>query len=250
MAAHRLGCALFMHAVCFCCLLELFISPSPSGTVNFTVSASLNLASQPFRNRALPWTIAGVITVVSLLVLVFLISKSSETNTRAAVVEREVEGQRQQISALERRVDEIKQALTPEQLQTLQAAQALVDRKRFSWARLFADLEAALPGSVRVKRITVRDVTARGGRTVADLELIVVSKNPADVTGMILTMDRMGIFQAELVEQNLQKDRNEVGTESTLRVIYQPRGSAPATVTGDNNVAAATAAQAMNMETR
>jgi Tfp pilus assembly protein PilN len=239
-----------MHAVCFCCLLELFISPSPSGTVNFTVSASLNLASQPFRNRALPWTIAGVITVVSLLVLVLLISKSSETNTKAAVVEREVDGQRQQISALERRVEEIKQALTPEQLQTLQAAQALVDRKRFSWARLFADLEAALPGSVRVKRITVRDVAASGGRTVADLELVVVSKNPADVTAMILAMDRMGIFQAELVEQNLQKDRNEIGTESTLRVLYQPRGSVPATATGDNNVAAANAAQAMNVETR
>jgi Tfp pilus assembly protein PilN len=198
----------------------------------------------------LPWTIAGVITLVSLLLLVILISKSRETNAKAAVVEREVEGQRQQISALERRVEEIKQALTPEQLQTLQAAQALVDRKRFSWARLFADLEAALPGSVRVKRITVRDVAARSGRTVADLELVVVSKNPADVTAMILTMDRMGIFQSELVEQNLQKDRNEVGTESTLRVLYQPRGSVPATATGDNNVAAANTAQAMNMETR
>jgi hypothetical protein len=93
-------------------------------------------------------------------------------------------------------------------------------------------------------------VSARGGQTVADLELIVVSKNPADVTGMILTMDRMGIFQSELVEQNLQKDRNEVGTESTLRVLYQPRGGVPTTTTGDNNVAAANAAQAMNVETR
>jgi Tfp pilus assembly protein PilN len=231
-------------------LLESVISPSPSGTVNFTVSASLNLASQPFRNRALPWTIAGVITIVSLLMLIFLISKSSETNTKAVAVEREVEGQRQQISALERRVEEIKQALTPEQLQTLQAAQALVDRKRFSWARLFADLEAALPGSVRVKRITVRDVAARGGQTVADLELIVVSKNPADVTAMIVTMDRAGIFQSQLIEQNLQKDRNEIGTESTLRVLYQPRGSVPTNATGDNNVAAANAAQAMNVETR
>jgi Tfp pilus assembly protein PilN len=214
------------------------------------VSASLNLASQPFRNRALPWTIAGVITVVSLLLLVVLISKSSETNTRAATVEREVDQERQQISALERRIDEIKQALTPEQLQTLQAAQALVDRKRFSWARLFADLEAALPAGVRVKRISVRDVAARGGRTVADLELVVVGKNPADVTAMILEMDRAGIFQAELVEQNLQKERNEIGTESTLRVIYQPRGSVPTTATSGNNVAAANAAQAMNVEMR
>jgi Tfp pilus assembly protein PilN len=214
------------------------------------VSASLNLASQPFRNRALPWTIAGVITVASLVVLFLLISSSSERNRQAAVVEREVDGERQQISTLEHRVEEIKQALTPEQLQTLQAAQALVDRKRFSWARLFADLESALPSSVRVKRISVRDVAVRGGRTVADLELVVVGKNPADVPAMILEMDRAGIFQSELVEQNLHKERNEVGTESTLRVIYRPRGSMPTTATGDNNVAAANATQAMNVEMR
>jgi hypothetical protein len=67
---------------------------------------------------------------------------------------------------------------------------------------------------------------------------------------MILEMDRAGIFQSELVEQNLQKERNEVGTESTLRVIYRPRGSMPTTATGDNNVAAANATQAMNVEMR
>src|SRR5947209_20430398 len=93
------------------------------------VSANLNLASQPFRNRALPWTIAGVITVASLLVLILLLSQSSETSARAATVEREVDTERHQISALTTRAEEIKEALTPEQLQTLQAAQALVDRK-------------------------------------------------------------------------------------------------------------------------
>jgi Tfp pilus assembly protein PilN len=211
---------------------------------NPVVSANLNLASQPFRNRALPWTIAGVITVASLLALVFLLSRSSQTNNRAAEVEREVDGQRQQISALEHRAEEIKQALTPEQLETLRAAQSLVDRKRFSWARLFADLEGALPGSVRVKRISVRDVALRGERTVAELELVVVSKNPADATGMIMAMDRAGIFRAELIEQNLQKERGEAGTESTLRVFYQPRGvSVPATASGNSVATAAGVAQ-------
>ena len=214
------------------------------------MSASLNLSSQPFRNRALPWTIAGIITAASLLVLVLLLSSSSQTNTRAAGVEREVNDLRQQISKVERRIEEIKEALTPEQLQTLEAAQGLIDRKRFSWARLFSDLEAALPGSIRVKRISVRDVAVRGDRTVADLELVVVSKNPADVTVMIGAMDREGVFKSELVEQNLRKDRNEVGTESTLRVFYQPRSGVPTSTASLNNVAAATISQAMNLETR
>ncbi|HKQ52961.1 MAG TPA: hypothetical protein VJT74_11365 [Pyrinomonadaceae bacterium] len=195
---------------------------------NSVVSANLNLASQPFRNRALPWSIAGVIAVASLVLLVLLISKTSQTNRRTAEVERETAGQRQQVASLEGRIDEIKQTLTPEQKQTLEAAHGLVERKRFSWARLFADLEGALPGSVRVKRITVRDVALHGERTVAELELVVVSKNPADATAMIVEMDRSGIFRAELVEQNLQKERGEVGTESTLRVDYHPRAVYPA----------------------
>ena len=213
------------------------------------MSANLNLASQPFRNRALPWTIAGVITVASLLALVFLISKSNQTNGRTAGIEREVDVQRRQISDLERRAEEIKRSLTPEQLQTLQAAQSLVERKRFSWARLFADLEGALPNSVRVKRISVRDVALRGERTVAELELVVVSKNPADATAMIMEMDRAGIFRAELVEQNLEKEGTANNTVSSLRVFYQPRGSAPVSASG-NRVAAANLVQAMDGERR
>jgi Tfp pilus assembly protein PilN len=213
------------------------------------VSANLNLASQPFRNRALPWTIAGVITIASLLALVFLISKSAQTNRRAAEVEREVDVERQQISALERRAEEIKKALTPEQQETLKAAQSLVERKRFSWARLFADLEGALPASVRVKRIGVRDVALRSERTVAELELVIVSRNPADATAMIMEMDRAGIFRAELIEQNLEKEGNSSNTVSNLRVYYQPRGSVPASASG-NNVAAADIARAIGGGTR
>jgi Tfp pilus assembly protein PilN len=213
------------------------------------VSANLNLATQPFRNRALPWTIAGVITVASLLALVYLISNSGRTNRRTAEIDRENDSQRQQISMLEKRAEEIKQALTPEQLQTLQAAQSLIERKRFSWARLFADLEGALPGSVRVKRISVRDVALRAERTVAELELVVVSKNPADATAMIMEMDRAGIFRAELIEQNLEKEGSASNTISALRVFYQPRGGTPVRATG-NNVAAANLVQAVSGEMR
>ena len=214
------------------------------------MSANLNLASQPFRNRALPWTIAGVITALSLVALVILITRGAERNRQAVAVERDVDIERQEMSDLDKRVEAIKQALTAEQLETLKAAQALVDRKRFSWARLFSDLEAALPGSVRVKRISVSDVGVRNGRTVASLELVVASKNPADAAEMIADMDRAGIFRAELVEQNLKTERNQTLTESTLAVTYTPRASSTATETGSNNVATADIVQAVNVWTR
>ena len=214
------------------------------------MSASLNLASQPFRNRALPWTIASVVTALSLVALLFLISRGAEINRQAIAVERDVDVERKQMSELDKRVEEIKEALTPAQLETLKAAQALIDRKRFSWARLFSDLEAALPGSVRVKRISVSDVGVRNGRTVASLELVVASKNPADAAEMISDMDRAGVFHAELVEQNLKTERNQSLTESTLAVTYVPRGSASVAETGGNNVATAKIVQVMNVWTR
>ncbi|MGB7922495.1 MAG: hypothetical protein WCF57_04565 [Pyrinomonadaceae bacterium] len=192
------------------------------------MSAKLNLARQPFRNRALPWTITAVITVASLLSLVFIIRASMVTNTEASRVERDVNDLREQAKALQQHAEEIKEALTPEQLQTLQAAHTLVDRKRFSWSRLFADLEASLPSNVRVTRINVRDVALRGNQTYAELELSVAGKSDADVTHMIGEMDRAGIFQAEPMSQDAQSEKNQGGTEWTLRVLYRPRAGAPA----------------------
>jgi Tfp pilus assembly protein PilN len=117
--------------------------------------------------------------------------------------------------------------LTPEQLLTLESAHTLVDRKHFSWSRLFADLESALPWTVRVKRIGVRGVAVRNDQTLAELELTVVAKSPAIVTDMLGDMERTGIFQAELRSQNLQRGRGESGTEYELYVVYRPRAGSP-----------------------
>jgi Tfp pilus assembly protein PilN len=205
------------------------------------VSAKLNLANQPFRNRALPWTITVIVTVASLLALVLIVRASMKTNAKASLVERDVNSSREQAKALQQRAEEIKEALTPDQLQTLQAAHTLVDRKRFSWSRLFADLEASLPSNVRVMRINVRDVALRGNQTYAELELTVVGRSDADVTHMIGEMDRAGIFQAEPLSQDAQTDNNQGGTEWTLRVLYRPRAGAPAAADNNSRIAASTA---------
>ncbi|HYY56306.1 MAG TPA: hypothetical protein VE842_03185 [Pyrinomonadaceae bacterium] len=202
------------------------------------MSANLNLASQPFRNRAFPWTVTGIIAIASFLAIILIVSRARETNRQAVLVANDVNTLRLQANALKLRAEEVKAALTPEQKQLRDAAELLVERKRFYWSRLFADLEASLPANVRVTRISVRDVASQGGRTSAELELQVVSKNPNDVTGMISDMSRTGIFEANLLAQNLQRGRNETGTESTLRVIYRPSAGAPVSPQGSSNIAA------------
>lgn len=189
------------------------------------MSKRLNLANKPFTNRALPWAVTSILVAFSLIALIFIVRWTSEANAQASQVQNQITTLNQQEQLLRKRSEEVKQALTPDQLQVLKSAHELVDRKRFSWTRLLGDLEAVLPQDVRVARIAVRHVATSGGHTVADLELTVIAKTPTIVTDMIAEMDRGGIFQAELRSVSLQKGRGESGAEYELSVQYTPRAS-------------------------
>ena len=188
---------------------------------------NLNLASRPFRNRTLPWAVATVVACASVVALALIISQARQTRAQADAVESSLRSLRAEAEALRAQAAEVKQSLSPDQLQALEAAHLLVDRKRFSWSRLLADLEASLPANIRVARINVRDVSQRGGQTVAVLELTVIGRTPADITGMVSEMDRAGIFAADLLTENPRTAKGESGTEATLSVRYTPRSGRP-----------------------
>jgi Tfp pilus assembly protein PilN len=207
------------------------------------MTAKLNLASNPFRNRALPWTVTTVITVVSIVALVVIARSTVQTNAQAQTTQRDVADLQKQAEGLNKRSEEIKTALTAEQRRTLKSAHTLVDRKRFSWSRLFADLEAALPGTVRVARIVVKEVRAQDDRTVTNLDLTLISKDPAIITQLIQDMERQGIFHAELVSQNLQRGKGENGAEYEMNVYYVPRNGVPIETSERNNRPVDTAGQ-------
>ena len=193
------------------------------------MSTKLNLAGKPFSNRALPWTVTIFVVFVSLVAFVLTIRATGRAKAQSHSVQSDINNLNQQDQAVRKQAQDVKNSLTAEQLQTLEATHELVDRKRFYWSLLFVDLESALPGTVRVKRISVRDVAVRGDQTVAELDLTVASKAPSTITEMIAEMDRAGIFQAELRSQNLQKGRGESGTEYELYVLYRPRAGSIST---------------------
>jgi Tfp pilus assembly protein PilN len=187
------------------------------------VISRLNLASDPFRNRTLPWTVAAVVSLASLVALVYTLSNYRTASAEAAAADRQVAVMRDQRKEFERQAVEIRQTIPPEQRQTLDAAHTLVSRKGFSWSQLFSDLEGSLPQSVRVSRINVREVSQVGDQTRADLDLTVVGRTPSDVTGMITEMSRLGTFSAVPVTENQKSGRGESGYEWLLRVSYVQR---------------------------
>jgi Tfp pilus assembly protein PilN len=201
------------------------------------VNTKLNLASKPFTNRTLPWLVTALIVFLSLIAFVVIVRSTGKANAETAVLQQEIRVMRQEEEGLRKQADAVKNSLTAEQLLTLKAAHGLVDRKHFLWSRLLVDLESVLPGTVRVTRISVRDVTANGQQTVAELELVVVAKAPDTITNMIADMDRAGVFQAEMRSQNLQKGRGETGTEYELLVLYSPRPGSPVAESQSSSVA-------------
>ena len=185
--------------------------------------ARLNLASDPFRNRTLPWTVAVAVSLVSLAALVLILAQYRTASAETADTERQVQAMRAQRAEFEKQAQAISQNITPEQHETLKAAHELVSRKSFSWSQLFSDLEEFLPSSVRVSRINVREVSQVGDQTRADLDLTVVGRAPTDVTGMIEEMNRVGKFNAVPLTENQKSGKGESGYEWTLRVRYVQR---------------------------
>ena len=169
---------------------------------------------------------AGVLGIVCLAKL----KQNSDSNK---VLAARIEASNTEISRLKGEGEKVRQQLTPEQRMVLSAAHRLVANKAFGWSKLFADLEAVMPGSVSASRISVQHIYTNSAKVRAELELGVISRDYAGVQQMIQNMQNSGLFLAELRGQDLQKTDLSVYTEYTLRVVYSPGYSYAAPQTPD-----------------
>ena len=183
----------------------------------------LNLSSQPFRNRTLPYLLALLLLAFAVAGAVLSFARLRRTTSDNELAKTDIVRMNADLQVLKDQGALVQQALTPEQSAILIAAHKLVANKSFGWSRLFADLESLLPGSVSVSRITIENVYQDGDQTRAELEFAVLSRDYPGVMTMIEKMNNSGIFQAELRGQDLQKTDSITYTEYTLRLIYTPR---------------------------
>jgi Tfp pilus assembly protein PilN len=186
------------------------------------VITKLNLATYPFRNRVLPYLVAGLLLVVSSIGGIYSLARLNENQNRNEMLSTSVIDQQAEIERLKGEGSKVQQLLTEDQKALLTAAHKLVANKTFGWSRLFADLEAVLPPSVSASRISIENIYQDGERVKAELELGVLSRDYPAVMSMIERMNNSGLFQAELRGQNLQKNERITFTEYTFRLIYTP----------------------------
>ncbi len=182
----------------------------------------LNLATHPFRNRVLPYLIAGLLLVASAAVGIYCLATIRDNGSKNELLATAIKERQDEIERLKGEGAKVQQLLTPEQKALLMASHRLVANKRFGWSRLFADLESVLPASVSASRISVENVYQDGDRIKAELEFSVLSKDYPAVMGMIENMNNSGLFRAELRGQDLEQNERITYTEYTFRLIYTP----------------------------
>ena len=201
----------------------------------------LNLASDPFRNRNLPYIIALLMLGVSVAGALFAFAQLRSNSTEDKRLQDQITELQKSVDDLAGRGKEVQQQLSPDQQNRLIAAHTIVANKSFNWSRLFSDLEAVMPEGVSASKISVKNVYSEGGQVRAELEFAVLSHDYASVGAMMDQMNNSGLFQAALRGQDLQKTDRTTFSEYTLRVIYTPtyRLAEPTTDMAQNNAGGA-----------
>ena len=188
----------------------------------------LNLATRPFRNRTTPYLLSLLLVAVAVAAGVLSFAQLNRATSQNEIAKSQIKEMNEQIRELKSRGEAVQQQLTPEQQALLVASHKLVANKTFGWSRLFADLEAVLPGSVSASRIAVENIYKDGDKIKAELDFGVLSMDHQGVITMIANMNNSGLFQAELRGQDRQQKEHLTVTEYTLHLIYTPAyGYAP-----------------------
>ncbi|HJS52127.1 MAG TPA: hypothetical protein VJ781_09535 [Pyrinomonadaceae bacterium] len=182
----------------------------------------LNLSSHPFRNRTTPYLLSALVLLISFVGILYCLAVLRNNNAAIEAARNEVEQMQAEVARLKGEGDKVQQQLSPEQRELLVASHKLVAIKTFGWSRLFADLEAVIPGNVSASRISVENIYRDGDRVKAELDFGVISRDYQAVMAMIGTMNNSGVFQAELRGQNLQTNQRTAYSEYTLHLIYTP----------------------------
>lgn len=168
--------------------------------------------------------LALLLVAFSVAGAVLCFSQLNDIKTRNEIAKKDLQEMQTEVDRLNNEGEKVQQQLTPDQRALLIAAHKLVANKEFGWSRLFADIESVLPGSISVSRIGVENVyKTADGRTQAELDFGVLSRDYQSVITMIENMNQSGNFQASLRGQDLQKGETITYTEYTLHLVYTPR---------------------------
>jgi hypothetical protein len=179
-----------------------------------------NLATRPFYNERAAHVLIALLALVVLaftLFNVYRIVSLSGRNTALAAETRQdthiAQQQRQQAAALRSRID---QARLKTVLAGAREANALIDRRTFSWTEFFNLIERTLPDSVMLTSVTP---TIEEGRTL--VSMVVIGRRAEDLDAFMEQLEATQAFR------NVLPRTEDVTEEGLHRVLLTGQYLAP-----------------------
>ncbi len=180
-----------------------------------------NLATRPFYNDgAVRAWLAGLAAIVFAATVfnVLRVAQYSGSNTELAM---QATADERQAGELRTAAARLRGSVDARQIEAVSVearqANALIDRRTFSWTELFNRFETTLPPEVRIT--AVRPLVDKEHRVV--LTVTVLARGVDDVNQFMENLEGTGAFTDLLSRQERINEGNQI--ESVLETVYVPR---------------------------
>lgn len=189
-----------------------------------------NLATRPFYNDRAVRSLLGLLALVAIALTLFnvyetlrLRSQSSETREAMARNDAQARDMRDKAQAIRRSIDRTR-------LDAVQAAareaNALIDRRTFSWTELLNHFQTTLPADVRIAGVTPQ-LDNNGKRLV---QISIYARRAEDIEEFMDALENTGAFSGVLPRTESPEQDGSLRAE--LQAFYSPvadRKTPPAT---------------------
>jgi hypothetical protein len=179
-----------------------------------------NLSTRPFYNVRAVRVALGAVAVLAFGLTIFnayeiLRLRSQNSEARATIASNDAEARKLRADAQEVRRSIDRTRLAAVQLAASEA-NALIDRRTFSWTELLNQFQATLPPDVRIAGVTPQ-VSDDGRRMV---NIAVVSRRVEDLEQFMDSLDKTGMFEG--VMSRADRPDESGALQSEVQAFYTP----------------------------
>lgn len=186
----------------------------------------LNLASQPFRRERAQTT--GALLVCGLLLGMLVLLSGLLVHSRTAVTDlrQQIAADSVKLSRLQAQQSRFGSILTkPENTEVFSNSvflNQLIARRGLSWSRIFQDLEAVLPTSIRLLAIRLPQVAEEDNNGVnrVQLDMVVGTTQPEQFLVLLKKLEKASNFGATAVVSQAPPSQNDPFFKYRLTVAY------------------------------
>jgi type IV pilus assembly protein PilN len=186
----------------------------------------INLATRPYEDAREFWMrwglVVGVLGALTLALLVFAVrgwTEAGRDRHEIARLQAEIAKRDQERSQAQSYLDQAVNRSTRDQSQFLNG---LIQRKAFSWTRVFEDLERVMPSDLHVA--SLRPEMNEQGQMQLDMK--VIGDNRSGVVELVHRMEGSKHFQqAQLVDESQEADHGIVASVISIYVPDSPEKS-------------------------